>query len=406
MILSPKQLELVKHALSNKTVCLAGGATRSGKSTATIFSFGSYVLDRLDREHVIAGYTLESLSRNILPDLLNFFSAAGYKAQLNHLLGTKIQIAYGNRQFCRVWCLGANDNRAKQRLQGATISGAFVDESVIVPEDLWHMLQSRLTYDDSKVWATYNPFVPHHWFKEKVEDRIDQLNGVHYKFSFDDNPFLTPRVKQQLEASLVGPWHDWLVKGEWAGALGRVYTKWNTGLHELGHTETVFGIDWGVATMFAALRCDMQDGKGNMVDEYGHDGGSADTLTDTEHAERFHNWANKPGAKIYIDPSASPSFKRLLREYGYRVINARNELDFGLRHTAEMLGRGRLRISPDCGDLLKEMNSYTWDERESEKDRDLPLKRNDHYCYAMRYIVHSAFHDIFGKNISTREAGF
>ena len=404
---SPKQMDLIHHAISHKTLCCAGGATRSGKSLSTIWSFGTYILDRLDRHHILVGYTLESLSRNIVQDLLKFFHAAGHKASLNHMHGTKILIPLGANEYCKIWLIGANDARARQRLQGATISGAFVDEATNIPEDLWHMMMSRLTFADAKVWATYNPNVPHHWFKEKVEDRIEQLDGIHYRFHFTDNPFLDARTIARYEAALTGPWHDWLVKGIWAGVHGRVYTKWNTEMHQLNSPRTTFGLDWGVATVMAAVRIEQEGMNGNVVDEYHYN--AAETgipLTDSEHAERFDDWARAPGASVYCDPATSPSFKRLLREMGYRVVNARNELDSGLRHTSELLARGRLRISHLCRGLLKEMNSYSWDEKSMIKDKDIPQDRNNHLCDAMRYDAHSTFFDIMDMLLPTRQAGF
>ena len=49
--------------------------------------------------------------------------------------------------------------------------------------------------------------------------------------------------------------------------------------------------------------------------------------------------------------------------------------------------RGRLNISPRCVHLLREINSYVWDEGPAARNEDKPIKRNDHGPDALRYWV-------------------
>jgi phage terminase large subunit len=45
---------------------------------------------------------------------------------------------------------------------------------------------------------------------------------------------------------------------------------------------------------------------------------------------------------------------------------------------------GLIKISPDCKDLITEMQGYVWDDKSLE---DKPVKVSDHACDALRYFV-------------------
>lgn len=397
MHLSPKQLEVVQHSVYPQFMCLAGGATRSGKSLGSVYGFGSYVIERLDREHALIGFTLESIMRNVGWELIKYFKSMGYGAKLSHLMGTKIEVYHGNSETCFIYLVGANDERARNRLQGATLSGAFVDESVTVPESLWQMLLTRLTPADAKLWCTFNPDTPQHWFKREVVDRVDSLDATLHHFHFDDNPSLSEEYKERIRSGLRGHWYQRLVDGIWAGGAGLIYKDWKTELHKLPKSYPIFALDWGVAGVFAAIRCDVFRETGNIVDEYRYDARVELPRTDSEQAMAFQKWAGNRSAKVIVDPNTSNAFKNILRRMGYWVIHGKNDMDNGLRHTSEKLANGDVRIGSNCRELIKELNSYSWDfDMLDKKDVDYPLKSDDHLCDAMRYLVHTIFKDRVG----------
>ena len=79
---------------------------------------------------------------------------------------------------------------------------------------------------------------------------------------------------------------------------------------------------------------------------------------------------NKTLSVIGIGVSNTPLIKMLLRS--------------GIRVTAELLRSGKIVICPACGDLLREIELYRWDERAG---RDQPVKRDDHAMDDLRYFV-------------------
>ena len=55
----------------------------------------------------------------------------------------------------------------------------------------------------------------------------------------------------------------------------------------------------------------------------------------------------------------------------------------GIRNVDTLMADKRLTISPECEELIKEINSYAWD----DKKDDTVIKKHDHHCDAVRYGV-------------------
>lgn len=106
--------------------------------------------------------------------------------------------------------------------------------------------------------------------------------------------------------------------------------------------------------------------------------------TDGEYAEDLGRLAGGRTLDfIVVDPSAA-SFIEVLRREGLPVRKAENDVLAGIRTTAELLKRGKLVICDGCGDCLREMGLYRWDERDG---RDRVRKENDHAMDDMRYFA-------------------
>ncbi|MDQ9826382.1 hypothetical protein RFZ44_24100, partial [Acinetobacter sp. 163] len=75
-------------------------------------------------------------------------------------------------------------------------------------------------------------------------------------------------------------------------------------------------------------------------------------LTDQEYVAALARLVgDKPLRCVVVDPSAA-SFITALRQAGYRVIKANNDVLSGIRITASLLKQGRIVICEGCGDCL------------------------------------------------------
>jgi len=85
--------------------------------------------------------------------------------------------------------------------------------------------------------------------------------------------------------------------------------------------------------------------------------------------------------RVVVDPSAA-SFIEALRRAGFSVTKAKNDVLSGIRLTADLLRQRKLVICDTCGDCLREMSLYRW-----EDGREIPRKENDHAMDDMRYFA-------------------
>lgn len=392
--LSPKQRTVMAHAATDETTCLAAGAIRSGKTTAAMLGFALWVLQEgLDHHHALIGYSVEVVMRNVGWPILDVFEMYGSPAKLTRDLGTRIVIPFNGRT-AHLWVIGAGDERALKRLQGSTLKGVFLDEAVLIPESFFNVAWGRLSVQGAKMWATYNPDNPAHWFKRKVVDRAQDFDGREHQFLMRDNPSLADEVIERYERSFTGHWKARMIDGVWAGAAGLIFADWHVIEAPLPAGRVSFSLDWGVSSVFAALAIRSRAERAEVFSELYYDAREAEPRTEGEHVEAFMAWAQEAasgpvtGATVWVDPATPASFKRLLRNRGLTVRHADNAVIPGLVTTAARLANGDVRIG-ECPRLIDELKSYTWDAKKSDQGEDAPVKANDHACDALRYYAHS-----------------
>ena len=98
-----------------------------------------------------------------------------------------------------MWIIGANDAKARRRIQGSTLKGLVVEEMTLLPEDFFQMAWSRLSVEGAKMWASYNPEGPAHWAKRKVIDQPERYGANVVPFRLRDNPSLSDEVISRYE---------------------------------------------------------------------------------------------------------------------------------------------------------------------------------------------------------------
>ena len=90
-----------------------------------------------------------------------------------------------------------------------------------------------------------------------------------------------------------------------------------------------------------------------------------------------------------MDPSAA-SFKAELRNRGFRIQDAVNQVREGISTTATLIGNRQVKAERNrCPCLLREIQSYVWDDRARLRGEERPLKERDHAMDALRYLCHT-----------------
>lgn len=412
----------IKSLRESKTrINVFEGAIRSGKTIVSLLRFLMAVVLHRQGVIIVVARTRDSAYRNVFEPLMdrNLF---GPLARLVHYTGGA---PTGRIMGRTVHVLGANDKKSEKVLRGLTVGLAYVDEITVIPEEFFTQLLGRMSPPNAKLFGTTNPDSPAHWLKVKFLDRIGK--GLErwrsWHFTLDDNPALSEEYKNQIKSEFTGLWYKRFVEGLWVAAEGAIYDMWDPEKHTIAWDDLpemreliACSIDYGTTnpTVAGILGISAEiDALGRptprlfMVDEWEYDAGvSQEKLTDAELSKRLRAWLDAGGhiprdtfpsmrpRFIIVDPSAA-SFRVQLSQDGLMATAADNDVLYGIRTVASLIGAGKLLIArptdahPDrgCPRFIQEAPGYAWDPDQTLKGVDKPIKVADHSLDQGRYGV-------------------
>ena len=408
--ISPKQRAYMVGSTAEVNVC--DGAISSGKTIITLLRWLLFIRNApRTGELIMVGRTRDAIWRNLIAPLQTeeLYGEMALGVVGNH--GAPTVSIFGQK----VHLIGASDVKAEKTIRGMTVRGAYVDEITTIPEEFFTQLLGRMRVRGAKLFGSTNPDNPAHWFKVKFLDRIgpgeDQLkNWRHWKFLMGDNPSLPPGYEEARRQEFTGLWFKRFIEGEWVAAEGAVFPMWDPDKHvvpwgELPHMSRLLcvGLDYGTNNPTAALMLGLSrelDERGNLererlylIDEWGTLKGHG--LDDVELSRRFRAWLDeKHLPKQHLDPEwtiadpSAASFKVRLHMDGINnLVNADNDVEYGLKTMASLIANGNLLVSDRCKGFITEIAGYAWDEKKALEGKDLPVKVADHYMDAARYCV-------------------
>lgn len=357
------------------------GATGSGKSYLDIaVTIGQRIMAaRGEGLLVMIGNTRSTLDRNILEPMRTLYS--------NDVVGAIRSDNTATIFGKKVYCLGADKSNSVSKIQGATIEWAYGDEVTTWSESVFQMLKSRLRCPHSHFDGTCNPDSPNHWFKRFLDS--ENIDIYRQDYTIWDGALL-PEVVAQLEADYAGTiYYDRYIKGLWTQAEGLIYPAHKDAAEarfDGDVEEYAVSCDYGTQNAFAALLWARGGGCWHVVKEYRYSG------RDTGHQKTDADYVADMAAFLgdlprdtpfIIDPSAT-SFHAAMRQAGFKVRKARNDVADGIRETAMCMSKGKVKYADDLPELAKEFAGYVWD---AKADGDKPVKVNDHLMDALRYGV-------------------
>lgn len=383
--LSEKQNEYIRKADSRWNLKI--GAVRSGKSFVDV---AFVILSRLRSVakdsglNVILGVSRETIERNVLEPMREIYT----DAIVGNINARNIAYVAG----VPVYCLGAEKVSQVAKIQGSSIKYCYGDEIAKWNKEVFAMLQSRLDKPYSRFDGSCNPEYPSHWLKEFI-DKPD-IDAYIQHYTIFDNPYLPPDYVDNLCKEYEGTvYYGRYIQGEWTLAEGLIYPMYKDGIEEppqdAQYEQYVLSIDYGTQNAFS---CGLWGKYGDIwhrLREYYYSGRNTGIQkTDEEYADDLDEFIKDvpfvERIRTIIDPSAA-SFIALLKRRGkYRVMPANNDVADGIRETATAMKQGLIKISPDCTNLIKELQGYVWDDTAPD---DRPVKIDDHACDDMRYFV-------------------
>lgn len=399
-ILSPKQIQFIKegHAKWN----IAHGSVRSGKTVGTLIAFMNAVIECPDSQIWAIGHTSDTIYQNAMRLLLE---PTGNKTDPLAVYRPHLTWVAGKRQLKildkTISTLGAKDEGAIGSIQGKTFSLVYCDEMTLYPESVIDMIDTRLSNPHSMGFASMNPSHPTHKLKQwidKAEAGDKNYYSLHY--TLDDNPYLDEAYKSRIRDSLSGLFYKRNYLGIWCLAEGAIFDFFDRSLHVVPRPPRaaeyfIAGIDYGTSNPFACVLIGVstgrytQEGRKMWVEkEYYWDSKKMGRQkTNSEYAEDIEQFLEPyPVKNLYIDPSAA-AFKLELSKRGIHTVDAMNEVQDGIQMVTSLMKKGDLVICSECKNTIREIESYVWDSKSSDKGYDEPLKKDDHTTDALRYAV-------------------
>lgn len=390
--LSPKQLEFIINSTAKWN--LAHGSVRSGKTVGTLFRFMQAIAQCPDSKIYIVGHTFDTAQRNVIKlvmeseELSIFRPFCTWSGKKLHFRDKDITV------------LGAKDEGCIGAFQGDTYSLVYCDEMTLYPLSIIDMIDTRLSKPYSMGFAAMNPSFPNHKIKQwidKAENGDKNYYALH--FTLDDNPYVSENYKQRIRDSLSGLFYKRNYLGLWCLAEGAIFDFFDRNIHIVSRPPRaaeyyIASIDYGSSNPFACLVLGVSTGKytqsGKCVwveKEYFWDHKKKRPKVNSELGRDVAEFMEPYGVRhVYIDPSAA-SFKTELRQKGIAVIDADNDVENGIQDMTREMSEGNLYVMDCCTNLIREIESYVWDNKAGERGHDEPVKKDDHALDALRYAI-------------------
>ena len=398
--LTEKQIQFILS--SNARFNLAHGSVRSGKTICTLYRFMQAAHLCPDTQLWMIGHTSSTIYDNVirliiepaaegLPDPLSIF-----RPFCTWIRGER-ELRFGDKIISTI---GVNNSGALGVIQGKTFSLCYCDEMTLYPDSIIDMIHTRLSLPHSQLFASMNPMQPTHKIKEWIDRGLaGDHNYYSLHFTLEDNPFLPEEYKIDLKKSLSGVFYKRYYLGEWCLAEGAIFDFFDRNIHvqKMRYCAEywIVGVDYGTSNAFAAVLIGVNTGRQTQTgkkmwveDEYYWDSAKKGRQkTNSEYVEDLKRWLEPYSVRaIYVDPIAE-AFKLEMQRAGKHVINANNNVGNGIQIMTSEMKRGNVTICPNCTNLIREVESYVWDAKKTEKGDEQPVKKDDHAVDALRYAL-------------------
>lgn len=394
---SDKQLEFIE--CSTKRWNLAHGPVSSGKTVGTLIRFLEACADCPDSQIYMFGFSSSTVYENCIRLIMETPQFSIFRPFCTWLPGKGV-LKFKDKEII---VIGAKDEGCIGRIQGKTISIAYCDEMTLYPENIVDMIDTRLRLPYSIGIASMNPKHPTHKLKKWI-DLAEKDDPSYYSLQFmiDDNPFLPKDYKERLRNSLSGLFYKRNYLGLWVLAEGAIFDFWDRDIYIVEKPPCaadywVAGIDFGMSNPTACVLVGVSTGQKTQTgrqmwveDEYFWDikqkgrqklvGELADDIVSFLEPYYIKNF--------YIDPSAV-ALKAELHRRGIHTTDADNDVETGIQKMTSDVRDGKCLILSKCTNLIREIETYSWDSKAAERGYDEPIKKDDHLIDGLRYVIKS-----------------
>lgn len=358
---------------SRKRIVINQGGTRSGKTYSILQVLCEYCWMNKNCGSVITivRKTLPALKGSAYRDFLKIIENEGWYVEENHNKSEMTYLLFGNLiEFISV--------DQPQKIRGRKRNICFINEANELSYEDFFQLNVRTT---DKIIIDYNPSDEWHWIYDKLQIRED---ADFFITTYKDNPFLEKELIEEIERLEQADENHWRVYGLGQRGISTdtIYTHWQL-VKDLPRKGEVFlGQDFGFNVPSALIRVEFYEGA-IYCEELIYE----TKLTTNDLIERYKRIGLSKTTEIFCD-SAEPKTIEEIRRAGYNAKQADKDVTEGIRKIKSL----PLFISKSSSNIIKEIRSYKWKSDSNgkpvrDKDKDEPVKFNDHAMDALRYAV-------------------
>lgn len=284
----------------------------------------------------------------------------------------------------------------ERHFAGMSLDGFAMDEPVDISEDVFLILQSRLSGEHTNhhlgVLAS-NPGPLNSWvYKYFFEKKMPNYYTV--ETSTYDNKLL-PNYNEYIsdcEQSFDIDYARRYLHGKWGDFEGLIYKDFKKERHTGDYQDKFFkyyiaGYDDGYRNPACLLIGGVDsDNKLTIIHEY-----YKSNRTNNEIAEDIKPlYLKYQFRKMFCDPSglnAIETFKRKGMRMG-ETDNSRTGANSGINKLKSLFKQNMVFIDQSCKNLIKELESYRYEkDKNSGNYNEEPVKKDDHAVDALRYLV-------------------
>ena len=416
---SKKQLQVLfwwqSPQYKDKFAIIADGSVRAGKTVIMSFSYVRWAMMNFDGVNFgMAGKTIGSLRRNVIRDLKRMLISEHYHVKDNQSENMLTVSKNGKTNY--FFLFGGTNEASQDLVQGITLGGFFFDEVALMPESFVAQATSRLSVEGSKAWFNCNPDSPYHWFKLQWIDQLAKKNAIRIHLLMKDNPSLSEETLRRYDSMYSGVFYLRYILGQWAMADGLVYDNFDREKmvvdipKEPVWEKQWISIDYGTQNATVFKLWSLFKGTWYNNAEYYYSGRETGRQkTDEQYIDDledffFEHDLSRKNVKLIVDPSAA-SFKKALRNRGFGVVNANNNVLDGVRFMMTQMNLGKMKWTEASQHTLKEFGSYMWDKKAADRGEDAVVKEHDHCLDADRYFAMKVLYVKKQRNIKLRKEG-
>lgn len=384
--------------------CLVG-AVRSGKTVVANFRFLQHVLEHPFDEFLVTGKSQKTIKRNVVRGLRRLLFSMGYREEdvRYSMMGGELEFSVGDVEKL-IYLVALKDESSADDIQGMTVAGLYSDEVTTAPKSGFDMAYSRCSVDGSHVFVTCNPDSPYHWFYNdylKNKELLRKGDIRVWNFLMDDNPYLPKSYVESRKRAYTGVFYQRYILGEWVAAEGSVYPMFNMEDHTFSRGKKTYldkfiSVDYGTSTVCVFQLWGRFWGEGgdrqlhyDLLDEWYHDAVKTDIqYSDYELSSELSKFIGGRGINRVVVPHDSTSFNTQLLRDGFSLSPVNPDVLEGIKTVQSMLQNSRIRVHDTrARNCIKQLQTYSWDNKARKMGVDKPLKRDDHSVDALRYAI-------------------